>query len=523
MDLDKEITLLQKEVFRRNDVDIADQKFLQYAGIYSDVLKETERISPKTTSERIDFNSLLQGDGKEFVEKIYRQILHREPDSQGMQNYLTLLESHQITKEDVITSIGLSKEASEKGTVITGITAKRINPELLLASDGEQFVKNSYRWILGREAGTEEINEKVRILTSGMDKESLLFEISQSEEGQRRAVELPGLDKLIAKRRSLNKMKKMPGIQSVMEVLENERRMQDALQMERIQKLKDKIEEQNHMLSNYHRELTDTRKQLEKLEQQYYKLCRRIENDSTKNILGRDRNNIGGDTAQNESCSDYNVIDYFDFEDHFRGSREEIKKAQEIYLPYFAGCSHVLDLGCGRGEFTELLVENGIGVTGVDFYQPYVQYMEEKGLPVILADAVEYLHNQEVVDGIFLGQVVEHITVEKIVEICSYAYEKLPSGAYFIMETPNPMSLAIFMSSFYLDPSHQKPVHPYTLRYLVQKAGFEDVQILFTESSRPPFTIPPLQVEGADDFNRAMKQIENYLYGSQDYAIIARR
>ncbi|SFP37606.1 O-antigen chain-terminating methyltransferase [Butyrivibrio proteoclasticus] len=221
----------------------------------------------------------------------------------------------------------------------------------------------------------------------------------------------------------------------------------------------------------------------------------------------------------------YNQIDYFDFENHFRGPRDQIKEVQKIYLPYFENCKNVIDLGCGRGEFTELLHENGIGVTGVDMYLPYVEYMKMRHLPAIYGDALEYIRSQESVDGIFLGQVVEHMPIEKVIEVLNVAYEKLLPGSYLIMETPNPMCLAVFTNSFYMDPSHSKPVHPLTLQYLTQKAGFSEVNILFTESSRMPDKIPLLNGDSEDivAFNNEMRRVENMLFGSQDYAIIARR
>jgi len=85
--------------------------------------------------------------------------------------------------------------------------------------------------------------------------------------------------------------------------------------------------------------------------------------------------------------------------------------------------------------------------------------------------------------------------------------------------------LAIYTECFYMDPSHQKPVHPQTLKYIAEKAGFSSVEILFTESSRMPFSIPRLK-DGEPDFeafNTAMERVSNLLYGSQDYSIIARK
>ncbi len=227
--------------------------------------------------------------------------------------------------------------------------------------------------------------------------------------------------------------------------------------------------------------------------------------------------------AVRESSSEYDCIDYFDFENHFRGSIEGIKRAQMIYLPYFKGKQHVVDIGCGRGEFLSLMQESGIPAQGVDIYSPYVEYCRMKGLSAVCQDGAAYLEACPEVDGIFLGQVVEHMKTGEIIRICELAYDKLPEGGCLVMETPNPTTLAIYTNAFYLDPSHAKPVHPQTLRYLLEKAGFRKVEILFTPASRPSESIPALDIPGAEEFNQAMHKVSELLYGSQDYAVIAVR
>lgn len=225
--------------------------------------------------------------------------------------------------------------------------------------------------------------------------------------------------------------------------------------------------------------------------------------------------------AQESGDSEYEKIDYFDFENHFRGSMESIKKAQEIYLEYFSDKKNVVDIGCGRGEFLALMKENSINAKGVDIYEPYVDYCGMKGLDTVCGDGVEYLSGQDEVDGIFVGQVVEHLKTGEIIRLCNTAYEKLSAGGCIVIETPNPTSLAIYTNAFYIDPSHIKPVHPLTMKYLLEKAGFKDIKVIYTEHSRPPYAIPELDVEGAEEFNNAMKNVSDLLYGSQDYAVIA--
>ncbi len=226
-------------------------------------------------------------------------------------------------------------------------------------------------------------------------------------------------------------------------------------------------------------------------------------------------------TAAEIGDSEYDNIDYFDFENHFRGSIDSIKKAQEIYLEYFRDKTNVIDVGCGRGEFLSLMKDNGITAHGVDIYEPYADYCNMKGLSAICGDGVDFLSKQESVDGIFVGQVVEHLKTREIIRLCSIAYEKLSEGGCIVIETPNPTSLAIYTNAFYIDPSHIKPVHPLTMKYFLEKAGFTEIDIVYTEHSRPPFKIPELNIEGAGEFNSAMKNVSELLYGSQDYAVIA--
>ncbi|MCQ2528703.1 MAG: class I SAM-dependent methyltransferase [Saccharofermentans sp.] len=221
--------------------------------------------------------------------------------------------------------------------------------------------------------------------------------------------------------------------------------------------------------------------------------------------------------------SDYEEIDYFDFENHFRGSIDSIKKAQEAYIPYLKNKKNVLDIGCGRGEFLSLMQDNGINATGIDIYEPYADYCRMKGLNVTTGDGVAHLASLDEVDGIFVGQVVEHLKPHQIISLCNTAYEKLSEGGCIIIETPNPTSLSIYTNAFYIDPSHVKPVHPLTMKYYLEKAGFKKIEIVFTESSKPQTEIPALKTdaENIEEFNEALKKVSDIIFGSQDYAIIA--
>lgn len=228
---------------------------------------------------------------------------------------------------------------------------------------------------------------------------------------------------------------------------------------------------------------------------------------------------------QVEATQTYHNIDYFDFENHFRGNHAEMKKKQAGYIQYFAGCNNVVDLGCGRGEFLELLHENGISATGVDLYEPFVDYCRARGHKIVHEDIIAYLQQQQdnTIDGIIGLQVVEHISANDLVALCREAYRVLQTGKKLILETPNPTCMATYLNSFYLDPSHVKPVHPKTLEYFLKKEGFTEVQIVFTEESKVDYRLPLLDVEGKNlaEFNDGINFVSDVMFGSQDYAIIA--
>lgn len=219
-------------------------------------------------------------------------------------------------------------------------------------------------------------------------------------------------------------------------------------------------------------------------------------------------------------------IDYFDFENHFRGTTEAIKKSQQPYLAYFKEGDNkesIIDLGCGRGEFLELLTESGFNAIGVDVYEPFVEHCKEKGLQIIQSDALTYLSQipDESLGGIFMGQVVEHLSADYLVSLLRCVYRKLKKGSYFIAETPNPETLSTYCN-FYLDLEHMKPVHYLTMEYFLKDAGFSEVSRYNNEFSRYPFD---LQASEQMSEKAALErwQLNNILFGYRDYTIIAKK
>lgn len=221
-------------------------------------------------------------------------------------------------------------------------------------------------------------------------------------------------------------------------------------------------------------------------------------------------------------------IDYFKFENEFRGSRNSIKRGQQEYIKFFKEKEKIIDVGCGRGEFLELLQESNISCIGVDLYGEFVDYCNYKGLNAVQGDGIEYIKTLEnnSLGGIFASQVVEHLQTEQLIMLCRESYNKLKRGCYLAIETPNPTSLSIYTNAFYMDPSHVKPVHPKTLEYLLKEAGFKEIEVVYTEQSKVNYRLPLLDGENINnlsEFNDGINLLTNIIFGSQDYAIIAKK
>jgi SAM-dependent methyltransferase len=223
-------------------------------------------------------------------------------------------------------------------------------------------------------------------------------------------------------------------------------------------------------------------------------------------------------------------FDYFGFEERFRGSEEDIKERQRVYVEFFKEVQPVLDIGCGRGEFLELLTEAGIKAKGVDLDLDMVLYCQEKGLDVVREDAFTYLESlpDDSLGGLFAAQLVEHLEMTRIIELVNLCHRKLQVGGFLILETPNPVCLAVFSRSFYMDFSHIRPIHPEAMKFLFESAGFHNLQVKFSSPVEPSMRIPPLpgvaaDVQAAEEFNRRIERLNELLYGFQDYAVIGKK
>ena len=177
---------------------------------------------------------------------------------------------------------------------------------------------------------------------------------------------------------------------------------------------------------------------------------------------------------------------YRKFEDKHRGSSELVKSRQKFYFPFVDPVLNAypeagaFDIGCGRGEWLELLRDKGHYARGMDINQDMLKACFELGLEVALKDGVVGL--KEFSDAslavITAFHVVEHIPFDQLRVLVEHAYRVLRPGGLLILETPNPENIVVGTNNFYLDPTHQKPIPYQLLSFIPEYCGFDYVKVL---------------------------------------------
>lgn len=188
---------------------------------------------------------------------------------------------------------------------------------------------------------------------------------------------------------------------------------------------------------------------------------------------------------------------YRAFEDKYRGSRDVIKQRVAFYLNFITPLKNyfvsnnqtnltTLDLGCGRGEFIELMLENNLNASGIDLDDGMLKACHERGFNVENKDALtklkETASNSVLVISAF--HVVEHIPFEYLQELVKESYRVLMPGGLLILETPNPENILVSTYNFYLDYTHQKPIPPQLLSFVAEYNNFEKVKVVRLQENK---------------------------------------
>lgn len=244
------------------------------------------------------------------------------------------------------------------------------------------------------------------------------------------------------------------------------------------------------------------------------------------------------DSAQ-PSSSGVPAVDYFLLGAQYR-SEEQLRERLADYDDLFSALAQaqregrgplgpVLDIGCGRGDFVAHLRELGLNAYGIDTDRDAVAAARSAGRDVRQEEALAHL--ESLPDGslaaIALIQVVEHLEIDDVLRLFRLAYRKLAPGGLIVAETINPTCLLALSNWFLIDPSHRTPLHPKTLQFLMEQAGFYRVQLRFLHPVPEEAKLATAPTDDAQCgealrawLQRHIEQLNQFMYGPQDYAAI---
>lgn len=229
---------------------------------------------------------------------------------------------------------------------------------------------------------------------------------------------------------------------------------------------------------------------------------------------------------------------YLAFEEQHRGDQEEIRRCQRYYMETYVKnwldkdmSGDILDLGCGRGEWLEILRENDFQALGIDLNRESLNECRRKGLKVIYRDAISYVKSlpDESVRMITSFQLIEHLEMPHLLSLFQEMGRVVKKGGIIIMETPNPCNLQVGAASFYLDPTHVRQLHPEFVRFLTEQSGFSQIEVAYPKQNKTEEWWNSLTQEETTDiqesvcFQAVLNELRRTIWSSADYAIVAKK
>ena len=481
-------------------------RYLQRKGLYKFVNFVRDNINLSKTNYTYILDDFLKFQDEDFINNAYQLILNRPVDKDAKTYYLSKLRNGEMSKTDIILTLHYSKEGKMQNVVILG-SKKRFLKMLLFKLP-----------VLGYLS---------KLVFSIITLPRLLNKINTYEHTQ--AKQEITLNNMLQKQQELDTIQKQT-IQKQQEL--------DATQKQTIQKQQEldatqKQTTQKQQELEKHLNTKASTKDLEILQQQlnsisYLKNHLEISQTNLQNLINEVKTKLPAKPLNTQDLSkileeEDSMLDpfYVSFEDKFRGSREEIKEKSAFYLPYIENLPFkkedikLLDVGCGRGEWLELLKEQGYKAKGIDLNRVMVDISKELNLDVQIYDVLKYLKSlkSDSLSAITGFHIIEHLPFNILIQMYDESLRVLKSGGIVIFETPNPQNLIIGSCNFYTDPTHINPIPPHTAEFTLQQRGFKNVQIQYIKT--PPKV--NIQDPALNDF------YNSWINKHPDYSIIGQK
>ncbi|MFW6388842.1 MAG: methyltransferase domain-containing protein, partial [Desulfohalobiaceae bacterium] len=387
----------------------------------------------------------------------------------------------------------------------------------LLVLTGQDFVRRVFEVVLDRAPEKKEQEHYLQALGQGrMNRIDVLGRLRRSQEGRKKKVRLQGLYCLYGlqalARRTGKRLPLAAGLLRRLAALGTA--LVRAPALEQAEFMQDQIRRRlESRIKNLEEKHQNTEKEQLKFQQWCKQRLQSLERDWVVNLLARREQGADqGQLTQNVQQEHQDAVPaqakhqpglpwsvYAGFEDLFRGTRQEVMQGLQVLAPLACnpelpgpgeGFAHqVLDLGCGRGEWLQVLQERGVSALGLELNPEFVSRCRVQGLEAVQAEALDYMGSlpENSVPVISALHLIEHLAPEYRYILLQECFRVLVPGGLALLETPNPRNILVGSGDFYRDPEHVTPIFPDTLAFLGQMFGFEDSTAFFFNPERTAF------------------------------------
>ena len=452
-----------------------------------------ERLQQKKNYALVDFHPFQD---KQFIHIIYRCLLRRNVDLQGEQYYLEQLRQSVMSKECIIAALCYSKEGQLTKVKVKG--AKKyyyLNRLTALA--------NKLPLLMGLPAAARLVEGLMKIpyLT---EKFNQLDYVAYENENTARDLKAQQQELKTQQQELKARQLKFEHNQEQINLKQRHLKLDTGRLSESLQAVSQEVNRNNNYLLQQQNKISEL---ITQLSAQPKKKAR----DARINILAELK----------QEQSHFLDLLYVAFEDRYRGTEEQIKQQVSIYLPYIESVyeseSPILDIGCGRGEWLQLLQQHNYKAQGIDLNAVMVSQAKENQLQATCIDALDYLkqlpdNTLSAVTGI---HIIEHLEFTYLIQLLQEVYRVLKIGGVAIFETPNPENLFVGAQFFYTDPTHRNPLVPNTVEFLMDYLGYTEIQIKRLHTYAEVSKVQGKPRDQSDDFKN------NHFYNAMDFAVIA--
>ncbi len=472
-------------------------------------LPELKLQPPLEKREQYHLNDLLGFHDEAFISNAYKVILKREPDDAGFAQYLKHLRSGRYSKIDILRSLKFSPEGRNANVQINGLSRLTYFRKLYRVPIAGYLLRlvvaivrlpvliTHHRQLEAHTAAQLElvanhVNEAVAYLSEANRKQA---EVTRRQLDHMHEQLRLQIDSLINEQVTIS---------SRLDETNQHAKEQVQAQAADLQALKVQLEKQVDDLFN---RLQNSRMAIA---QQETRLSHLLDSSLKDSVL-----------AQTAASEEDHLLDslYFSLEDVLRGTPGQIKEEVKVYIPVLKNTgitSDILDVGCGRGEWLEVLKEEGFQARGIDQNRIVLQRCRELSLDVVESDALTYLGSLEngSLSAVTAFHFAEHLELKTLVRFLDEVGRTLKPGGLLILETPNPENLVVGSCNFYLDPTHKNPIPIPTMQLLVEARGFRCQEVMKLHA------INSTTIEVTDQLT---SHLNHFLYGPMNYAVVARK